>query len=413
MKKQINYKVSGEEWQEAKDKAFAKIAKKAKVDGFREGKVPRNVFEKKYGTGDIISTAMEDMVDKKYRDVIITEKLMPVVEPKLEIVTANDDGFEVNMTFILDPEVKLGKYKELKVKKDKVKVTKEEIEHEIGHILDRFAELVTKDGAVEEGDTAIIDFKGFKDNEEFEGGSAENYSLEIGSHSFIPGFEEGVIGMKKEESKDINLTFPEDYMAKDLAGKDVVFNVTVHDIKKRVIPDLTEEFFKDLDMEGVTNKEELSKVIEEELTAQKEHDAENKFIEDLLATAVKNMTIDLDEEIVEDERDRMYKSFVKRLEMQGIGEDLYFAYAGLKKEDVLKDIAKEAEKRVKERYLLENIIKEENITVEDKEVQEELKKLEESYNMTEEELLKEIGSLEALKYDLSMRKAIDVLKDNN
>lgn len=413
MKKQINYKVSGEEWQEAKDKAFAKIAKKAKVDGFREGKVPRNVFEKKYGTGDIISTAMEDMVDKKYRDVIITEKLMPVVEPKLEIVTANDDGFEVNMTFILDPEVKLGKYKELKVKKDKVKVTEEEIEHEIGHILDRFAELVTKDGAVEEGDTAIIDFKGFKDNEEFEGGSAENYSLEIGSHSFIPGFEEGVIGMKKEESKDINLTFPEDYMAKDLAGKDVVFNVTVHDIKKRVIPDLTEEFFKDLDMEGVTNKEELSKVIEEELTAQKEHDAENKFIEDLLATAVKNMTIDLDEEIVEDERDRMYKSFVKRLEMQGIGEDLYFAYAGLKKEDVLKDIAKEAEKRVKERYLLENIIKEENITVEDKEVQEELKKLEESYNMTEEELLKEIGSLEALKYDLSMRKAIDVLKDNN
>ena len=413
MKKQINYKVSGEEWQEAKDKAFAKIAKKAKVDGFREGKVPRNVFEKKYGTGDIISTAMEDMVDKKYRDVIIAEKLMPVVEPKLEIVTANDDGFEVNMTFILDPEVKLGKYKELKVKKDKVKVTEEEIEHEIGHILDRFAELVTKDGAVEEGDTAIIDFKGFKDNEEFEGGSAENYSLEIGSHSFIPGFEEGVIGMKKEESKDINLTFPEDYMAKDLAGKDVVFNVTVHDIKKRVIPDLTEEFFKDLDMEGVTNKEELSKVIEEELTAQKEHDAENKFIEDLLAAAVKNMTIDLDEEIVDDERDRMYKSFVKRLEMQGIGEDLYFAYAGLKKEEVLKDIAKEAEKRVKERYLLENIIKEENITVEDKEVQEELEKLEESYNMTEEELLKEIGSLEALKYDLSMRKAIDVLKDNN
>ena len=136
MKKQINYKVSGEEWNNAKDKAFSKLVKKAKVDGFREGKVPRNIFEKKYGTGDIISTAMEDMVDKKYREVVISEKLVPVVEPKLEIVSADDNGFEVNMTFILDPEVKLGKYKELKVKKDTVKVTKEEINHEVGHILD-------------------------------------------------------------------------------------------------------------------------------------------------------------------------------------------------------------------------------------------------------------------------------------
>ena len=206
MKKQVNYKVNGEEWKEAKDKAFNKLVKKVKIDGFREGKVPRNVFEKKYGTGDIISEAMEDLVQKKYGEVIITEKLIPVVEPKLEIVKADDEGFEVNMTFILDPEVTLGEYKGLKVKKDKVKVTKEEVDHEVSHILDRYAELVSKDGAVEEGDTAIIDFKGFKDNEAFDGGSAEGYSLEIGSHSFIPGFEEGVVGMKKEENKDIEST---------------------------------------------------------------------------------------------------------------------------------------------------------------------------------------------------------------
>ena len=413
MKKQINYKVSGEEWSKAKDKAFAKVSKNAKVDGFRQGKVPRNVFEKKYGTGDIVRSAMEDLIDAKYGEIIVTEKLIPAVEPKLEIVSADDDGFEVNITIITDPEVKLGKYKELKVKKDKVEVTKEEIEHEVGHILDRFAELVSKDGAVEEGDTAIIDFKGFKDNEEFEGGSAEGYSLEIGSHSFIPGFEEGVVGMKKEESKDIKLTFPEEYMAKDLAGKEVVFNVTVHDIKKRVIPDLDEEFFKDLDMEGVTNKEELNKVVEEEIKTQKEHDTENKFVEDLLAKASSNMTIEIPEEIIDAEADKMYKDFVKRLEMQGVNEELYYAYAGVKKEDIMKDIKKEAETRLKYRYLLEAIIKEEKIEIKDKDIDKEIAKIAKNYNVTEEEIMKEFGSKEVLKYNMAMEKAVEVLKENN
>lgn len=413
MKKQINYKVSGEEWSKAKDKAFAKVSKNAKVDGFRQGKVPRNVFEKKYGTGDIVRSAMEDLIDAKYGEIIVTEKLIPAVEPKLEIVSADDDGFEVNITIITDPEVKLGKYKELKVKKDKVEVTKEEIEHEVGHILDRFAELVSKDGAVEEGDTAIIDFKGFKDNEEFEGGSAEGYSLEIGSHSFIPGIEEGVVGMKKEESKDIKLTFPEDYMAKDLAGKEVVFNVTVHDIKKRVIPDLDEEFFKDLDMEGVTNKEELNKVVEEEIKTQKEHDTENKFVEDLLAKASSNMTIEIPEEIIDAEADKMYKDFVKRLEMQGVNEELYYAYAGVKKEDIMKDIKKEAETRLKYRYLLEAIIKEEKIEIKDKDIDKEIAKIAKNYNVTEEEIMKEFGSKEVLKYNMAMEKAVEVLKENN
>ena len=414
MKKEIKYVVNGEEWNKAQDAAFKKISGKHKIDGFRVGKAPRNVFEKKYGTGDIISEAMEDLVQKKYGEVIITEKLIPVVEPKLEIVKADDEGFEVNMTFILDPEVTLGEYKGLKVKKDKVKVTKEEVDHEVSHILDRYAELVSKDGKAEEGDTVVIDFKGFKDNEEFEGGSAEGYSLELGSHSFIPGFEEGVVGMKREESKDIELTFPEDYMAKELAGQKVVFNVTVHDIKKRVIPELDEEFFKDLDMEGVTNKEELNKVVEEEIKTQKEHDAENKYIDDLLEAASKNMTIDLDEEIVDAEVERMYKEFTNRLKMQGIDEELYFAYAKVTKEKVKEDMKKEAETRVKYRYLLEAIVKAEKIEISEKDAKAELKKMAEDYKMTEEDLLKEFNnSLEVLKYDLAMRKAIEVLKENN
>lgn len=413
MKKVVNYKVEGSVWEEAKTKAFEKIVKKVKVDGFRPGKCPRNIFEKKYGTGDIISEAMEEMIDVKYRETIIKDKLLPVVEPKLEIVKADDKGFEVNMTFILEPEVTLGNYKGLKVKKEEVKVTKEEIEHEEGHILDRFAELVSKDGKAEMGDTVIIDFKGFKDNEAFEGGSAENYSLELGSHSFIPGFEEGVVGMKKEDSKDINLTFPEDYMAKDLAGKEVVFNVTLHDIKKRVVPELDEDFFKDLDMEGVTNKEELDKKVEEELLAQKEEMADNKFTEDLLEAASKNMKVEIDEEIIDDEVKYMYNDFTKRLEGSGISEELYYAYSKTTKEDVMKDMKKEAEIRLRYRYLLEAIIKEEKITTTDKEAKEEVKKIAKENGITEEHAMEHLGSLDRVKFDLTMRKAIDVLKENN
>ena len=413
MKKTVNYKVSGKEWEEAKDKAFKEIAKNAKVDGFRKGKVPRNVFEKKYGTGDILREAMENLINKRYTEVMIEEKLFPVLEPSLNIKSLDDKGFEVDMVFILDPEVKLGEYKGLKVKKDKVKVTKEEIEHELSHILDHYAELTVKEGEVENGDTVIIDFKGFKDDKEFEGGSAENYTLEIGSHSFIPGFEEGIIGMKREESKDLKLTFPEDYMVEDLKGQKVVFNVTLHDIKTRVVPKLDEEFFKDLDMEGVTSKEELEKVIEEEIKAQKETDAENKFIDELLKKASDNMKIEIDAEIIDAEVDRMYKDFIDRMQMQGVSEELYFAYTRTKKEDVLKEMKKEAENRVKYRYLLEAIAKEEKIEVTDEEAHERLHEMMHHYNMEEDELLKELGGMDVLKYDTRMRKAIEVLKDNN
>ncbi len=413
MKKQVNYKVNGKEWEEAKDRAFAKLVKKVKVDGFREGKVPRNIFEKKYGTGDINSEAMEEVLEKKYAETLINEKLYPIVEPKLEIVSMDDNGFEANVTFILEPEVMLGKYKGLKVKKEKVEVTKEEIEHEISHILDRYAELVSKEGKVEEGDTVVIDFKGFKDNEAFDGGSADGYSLEIGSHSFIPGFEEAIVGMEKGESKDINLTFPEDYMAEDLKGQDVVFNVVVHDIKKRVVPELDEEFFKDLDIEGVSNKEELENVVEKELKAQKEDYVENKFEYDLLKKAVENTTIELEQEIIDMQRDRLYEEFINRLSMYGIDEELYYTYTGNSKEDVLNDMTKDAERRLKNSYLLEAIAKEEKIEVSDEEIEKEIIHFVEHHHMTEEEVKNELGGREAISYNIMLNKALNIIKENN
>ena len=413
MKKIVNYKVSGEEWTKAKDEAFAKIVKKAKVDGFRQGKVPRSVFEKKYGTGDIISEAMEKIVDAKYGETVVKEKLIPVVEPKLEIEKANDDELEFKITFILDPEVKLGEYKGLKVKKEKVKVTKEEVEHEVGHILDRYAELVSKDGAVEEGDTAIIDFKGFKDNEAFDGGSAEGYTLEIGSHSFIPGFEEGVVGMKKEENKDIELSFPEDYMAKDLAGQKVVFNVTVHDIKKRVIPELDEEFFKDLEYNDVKTKEELENKVKEELQKEEQAKLDDIHLDKVLDKAMENMKIELNEEIVDDEIHRMIHEYERQLKMQGLDMNKYFELTGDTEEGLHKKMEGEATKRVKCRYLIEEVAKKENIDFTKEEVDAKAKEMAENYGITVDELIKAYGTIDVVKYDMAMHKALEIIKENN
>ena len=412
MKKVINFKVEGETWTNAQDKAFNKLNKTAKIDGFRPGKAPRNIFEKKYGKEEILLEAADTLIHEKYHDIIENDKIMPVLEPKIELVEVDKEKMEVNFTFIVKSEVKLGEYKNLKVKKDKVKVTKEEVEHEIGHLLEHYAEMVEKDGKVENGDTVVIDFEGFKDEVAFEGGKAENYPLEIGSHSFIPGFEEGLVGLSKGEEKDLELTFPEDYHSEDLKGKKVTFIVKVNDIKEIRIPELNEEFFEDLAMEGVNSKEDLEKMLTEEITARKEMEAENKYVDALLEKAAKNMKVELDEEIVEDEANRMYEQFLDKIAMQGLTEEIYFQYTNTTKEDVLKQMNPEAENRVKYRYLLEAIIKEEKIKVTDKQAEKEAEDLAKKYNMTSEDFLKELGGLEILKYDMTMRKAIDVMKES-
>jgi len=413
MKKVINFKVENEQWQNAQEKAFNKLNKTAKIDGFRPGKAPRNIFEKKYGKQEILLEAADSLIHEKYHDIIENDKILPIIEPKIDIVEVIEDKMEVNFTFITKPEVKLGEYKNLKVKKDEVKVTKKEVEHEIEHLLEHYAEMVKKDGKIEIGDTAIIDFEGFKDGVAFEGGKGENYSLEIGSNTFIPGFEDGLVGLSKGEEKDLELTFPKDYMSEELKGQKVVFKVKVNDIKTRVIPELNDEFFEDLAMEDVKSKEDLEKMITEEITARKEMDAENKYIDELLASASKNMEVELDEELIDDEANRMYEDFLDKIAMQGLTEEIYFKYTNSTKEDVLKQMKPEAENRIKYRYLLEAIIKEEKIKVTDKQAEKEAKDLADKYGMTSEDFLKELGGLEVLKYDMTMRKAIDCMKESN
>ena len=412
MKVVENYKVEGTEWKEAVDKAFNKIIKKVKIDGFREGKAPRSVYEKKYGKNDLYIEASDELVHNQFHNLISTKKYVLAAEPKVELVKLDDDMMEVNYTFFLEPEVTLGKYKNLGIKKEVAKATKKEVEERILSMREKFAELVDAKGKVKKGNIAIIDFEGFKDGVAFEGGKGENYSLEIGSNTFIPGFEDGIIGMGVGEEKELELTFPDDYV-KDLAGAKVVFKVKVNEIKERVLPSIDEEFFKDLNIEGVNSVETLEKEVEEEIISGKQKELDNKFLDEILKKATDDMTASIEEEIYDEEVNRMYNEFIQRMKMQGISEDLYFEYTKTSKDDLRKKMKEEAVLRVRVRYLLEKIKEVENISVSSEDVNKEIKRIADMYQMKEDEIVKAFGSEDAIKFDLEMKKTLDFLVENN
>ena len=411
MKQELEFKIEGKEWGKLQDEAFNKLNKNAKIDGFRPGKAPRDMFEKKYGKQEIIFEASDMAVKKEYERIMQEGKILPVIEPKIDLVSCDEEKLEVKFVFVTEPKVELGAYTNLKVKKDKVKVTKEEVKNRIDSLLNEYAEIVEKDGEVKDGDIAVIDFAGYKDGVAFDGGTAENYSLTIGSKTFIPGFEEAVVGMKKGEEKDIDLTFPEDYMSEELKGQKVVFKVKVNEVKTRVVPKLDKDFFEDLAMEGVTNKEELEHELTHELEHQKEHELEHVYEENCLEKAASNMKIEMAEELVDDEVEHMYKEFMQRMAMQGITEEMYYQYTKGKKEDITSQMKADAEKRIKYRYLLKEVIKVEKIKVSDKDAKARVKEMASMYQVDEETILKEV-SLENVKFDLMYQKALDVVTAN-
>lgn len=413
MKNVINYKAQKEDWEQAQEKAFKKLNQNHTIDGFRKGKAPRAIFERNY-PGQIVMEAADMLVDQEYRRIITEDKILPILEPKIDIVKVTDEELEVNFTFITEPVAKLGEYKNLKVKKDTVKVSKEEVQAKIDTLLKNYAELVVKEsGKVEKGDIAVIDFEGFKDGVAFDGGKGENYSLEIGSNSFIPGFEDGIIGMEKDETKDLNLTFPEDYGQEDLAGKEVVFKVKVNEIKSKIVPELNQEFFEDLGMENITTKEELEAEMKKEIKEEKEKQADQKYVDDLLECATSKMEIEIDDEIVEAEAEAMYQDFMDRMAMQGIKEELYLQYAATTKEDIINHMKEEALKRLKNSYLLSAIIQEEKIEATQEEAEKEVAEMAKKYNMLEEDVKNSLGGIDAMIYDLKVRKAIDLMKGTN
>lgn len=407
---EIKVVIEKEEWKEKVDKAFEKLQKNAKVDGFRKGKVPRNVFEKKNGKDTIWYEAINDALDEKYLNILQEKKLIPIIRPNIEVVSVDDNKAEIKFIITTKPEVKISKYKDLGVKKGSVKVTEKEINEEIENLRQRYADMTVKKGKIEKGDTAIIDFEGFIDDTAFEGGKGENYSLTIGSNTFIPGFEDQLIGLKENDTKDVKVKFPEDYHSEDLKGKDAVFKVKVHEVKTKKLPELDKDFFLDLEMENVTTLEELKEKIKKDIKHHKTHEVENKYIDDILEEVSKNTEVEIPNELIEEEIDRMLEEYSNNLRMQGIDLDTYYKFTNSNESMLREQMRNEADKRVKYRLMLEEIVKLEKIKVTDEEIDKELNEMAKQYNMTEEEVLKHIGSKDVLKYEIEMQKAIDVLK---
>lgn len=409
--KEVVVKIEGKEWEEALDKAYEKASKKVKIDGFRPGHAPKELFLKKYGKESLYMDAADLCIEKAYVKAFEDKQDLKIVaEPEIALSSIGEDGVEFKFTLTLRPEVKLGKYKGLGVKKADVKVSKEEVNETIDSMRKRYAENVIKDGAVANGDIVVIDFEGFKDGVAFEGGKAENYSLTIGSNTFIPGFEEQLIGMKSGEEKEIQVTFPEDYHSEDLKGAAATFKVTLHEVKEVKIPEINDEFFEDLGMEGINTLEALEKQVEENILAHKNADAENKYVDDLLEAAAKNVEVDIPDVMIEEEKNRMLKQYEENLKMQGITLEQFYQFTNSDEKALKDQMHEEAVKRITFRLMLEEIAKAEGIEITEEQAEEEASKLALKYQMKKEEFLKLFGGLDMVKYDLEMRKAMDALK---
>ncbi len=405
----IEIELKGKEWDSILDAAFKKKVKDTRIDGFRKGKCPKNIYIQKFGIESLFMDAMDVAAGEAYNKALKDEKLIPVCEPKMDVTEIDKDHIKFKFTIITRPEVKIGKYKNLGVKKDEIKVSKKEIDEEVAKLASRLAEIIVKeDGEVVEGNTAVIDFEGFVDGKPLEGGSGQNFPLEIGSHTFIPGFEEGLVGMKVGEEKELNLKFPEEY-TKELAGKDVKFNVTVREIKERVLPELDKDFYQDLGFDDIDNEEDFRKEVKKAIEAKKAEEVNNKYLDDVLEAAAKNMEVEINPEIVDDEVHRMMNQFAEQLRMQGLTMDQYFQFTGGSHEDMHKNMEPEAEKRVKYRYLIEEVADKEKIEISDEDAEKNAEEMAAQYAVSKEEFLSHFGGLETVKYDMRMRKALEIL----
>ncbi|MCP8617034.1 trigger factor [Salirhabdus salicampi] len=407
----LTVEVDAEEFNSALDKAFKKVVKQVQVPGFRKGKMPRGLFEKRFGVESLYQDALDIILPEAYTKAVDEAGIEPVDRPEVDVEQVEKGKnliFTAKVT--VKPEVKLGEYKGLEVEDVNTEVTDEDVENELKQQQERHAELVVKEeGKVEEGDTVVIDFEGFMDGEAFEGGKGENHSLEIGSGQFIPGFEEQLVGKEAGEEAEIKVTFPEDYQAEQFAGKEATFNVKIHEIKTKEVPELDDELAKDID-ENVETLDELKAKTRERLEEQKKNEADTQKREALISQATENAEVDIPEAMVNTELDRMMQEFEQRLQMQGMDLQTYFQFSGQDEEALKGQMKEDAEKRVRTNLTLEAIANAENIEVTDEDVEAELEKMAEMYQAEVAQIKQMLGgNTDALKEDLKVRKAIDVL----
>ncbi|MEB1807688.1 MAG: trigger factor [Bacillaceae bacterium] len=413
----LTIEVDAEKVDVALNEAFKKVSQKVNVPGFRKGKIPRPLFEQRFGVESLYQDALDILLPEAYMAAIQETGIEPVDRPDIDVEQMEKGSSLIfKATVVVKPEVELGEYKGLEVEAVDTAVTDEDVDAELKQIQERQAELVVvEDGTVGEGDTAVIDFEGFIDGEAFEGGKGDNYPLEIGSGQFIPGFEEQLIGLKSGEEKDVEVSFPEEYHSEDLAGKAATFKVTLHEVKRKELPELNDEFAKDVD-EEVETLEDLKKNLREKLETSKAQQAENQKRDTVVEKAAENATVDIPAAMVETETDRMLQEFGQRLQMQGMNLEMYAQFTGTDEAGMREQFKADAEKRVKVNLTLEAIAQAENIEVTDEDVDKELEKMSEMYKRSVEEiksLLAAQGGTNAIKEDLKVQKAVELLVENS
>ena len=403
-----------EEWKATQEKALDKLAKNVKIDGFRPGKAPAAMVRARVSKASVLEEATDMILQTKFVEILTEANVEPVAQPALSVQKVDADELEVQILVPVKPQVELGEYKGLEVKKGRVTVTKKEIEEQLANYQTQFAELTVKEGGkVAKGDTAVIDFEGFVDGVAFEGGKGENYPLEIGSGSFIPGFEDQVIGMTVDKEQDIVVTFPEDYGAADLAGKEATFKVTVHEIKEKHLPEIDDELAKDVNIDGVETLDQLKDHIKANIKTRKESENENKFMDDLYKAIVASSKVEDSDALLEQEQGLMLQEIEQNLQRQGLNFEVYQQFTGKSKDDIKEDIKPQAEERVKLNSILAAIIEEEKLAVSDEELETELKTIAEYYQKELDEVKKIFeGNMSRIENDLLTRKAVDLVKDN-
>lgn len=403
-----------EEWKATQEKALDKLAKNVKIDGFRPGKAPAAMVRARVSKASVLEEATDMILQTKFVEILTEANVEPVAQPALSVQKVDADELEVQILVPVKPQVELGEYKGLEVKKGRVTVTKKEIEEQLANYQTQFAELTVKEGGkVAKGDTAVIDFEGFIDGVAFEGGSGENYPLEIGSGSFVPGFEDQLIGMGVDKEQEITIKFPDDYGAVDLAGKEATFKVTVHEIKEKHLPEIDDELAKDVNIDGVETLDQLKDHIKANIKARKENENEQKFMNDIYQTLIKNSKIENSEALIKQEQQMILKEIEQNLQSQGLNFDIYKQFTGKDIPDILEDIKPQAEERFKINAIIKAIIKEEKLVASDEELEAELQSIADYYKKELDEV-KNIfkGNMSRVENDILTRKAIDLVKDN-
>ncbi|MCJ1656168.1 trigger factor [Staphylococcus sp. NRL 16/872] len=405
--------VPAEKLDKALDQAFKKVVKQINVPGFRKGKVPRPIFEQRFGVEALYQDAVDILLPEAYGEAIDETGINPVAQPEIN-VTQIEKGkdFEFEATVTVEPEVQLGDYKGLEIEKQESELTDEELQEAIDHSLGHLADMVVKeDGAVENGDTVNIDFDGYVDGEQFEGGQADGYDLEIGSGSFIPGFEDQLVGLKTGEEKDVVVTFPEEYHAEELSGKEATFKTKVNEIKYKDVPELDDEVANELDSEA-NSVDEYKENLRKRLSEQKATEAENVEKEEAINKATENTTIDIPQAMIDTELDRMVQEFGQRIQQQGLDLQTYFQISGQDESQLREQMKDDAEQRVKTNLTLTAIAEKESIEATDEDIDKELEKMSKQFNISVEDIKNTLGNTDIIKNDVRIQKVIDLLRDN-